>query len=94
MGIGIKRVWCVFGMFMALLSPARADVCEGGGDGPIPPAPVRPPDANDRTFVVDLAPMPCLFRSGGPIIIQISIDRYIGPHPPGGALFGNSRWTK
>jgi pimeloyl-ACP methyl ester carboxylesterase len=44
-------------------------------------APVDPPETNDQTFVVDQdggLDTGCTFRSGGPLIFTIKIDRYVG----------------
>ncbi len=57
------------------------------GDGSV--ARLAPPTADDRTFVLDTGAgldTPCTFRSGGPLIIRVPINRYLGPTNPDGTL--------
>lgn len=44
-------------------------------------SPFDPPDKNDKTFTVDTGSgldTGCTFRSGGPLIIHVSVDRVVG----------------
>lgn len=44
-------------------------------------SPFKAPEANDVTFVVDSGPgldTGCTFRSGGPLVFEIPVDRYVG----------------
>ena len=45
-------------------------------------SPFDPPSAKDFRFVVDSGPgldTGCVFRSSGPLIVEVPIDRYVGP---------------
>lgn len=55
--------------------PAMAQAARVGS------SPFAPPRATDHTFVIDSGPgldTGCTFRSGGPLLIDVQIDRYIG----------------
>jgi len=44
-------------------------------------SPFDPPDEKDTTFITDSGPgldTGCTFRSGGPLVIQVEIDRFVG----------------
>jgi len=44
-------------------------------------SPFEPPEASDRVFVLDQGPgldSGCLFRTDGPLVFQVEIDRYVG----------------
>lgn len=52
-------------------------------------SPFDPPDASDISFFTDAAPRldtGCTFRSGGPIVYQIEIKRFLGELNPDGTL--------
>jgi triacylglycerol lipase len=52
-------------------------------------SPFDPPDASDISFFTDAAPRldtGCTFRSGGPLVYQIEIKRYLGELNPDGTL--------
>jgi hypothetical protein len=52
-------------------------------------APVDPRTPTDERFVVDVGgslDTGCTFRSGGPLIITLDIDRYVGPVDANGYL--------
>jgi hypothetical protein len=52
-------------------------------------SPFDPPDASDISFYTDAAPRldtGCTFRSGGPIVYQIEIKRFLGELNPDGTL--------
>jgi triacylglycerol lipase len=52
-------------------------------------SPFDPPDASDISFFTDVAPRldtGCTFRSGGPLVYQIEIKRFLGELNPDGTL--------
>lgn len=52
-------------------------------------SPFKAPDTNDQTFVADSGPYldtGCTFRSGGPLVIEVPIDRYVGEVDANGFL--------
>src|SRR5688572_9315748 len=52
-------------------------------------SPFAPPEADDQHFVSDQGSgldTGCTFRSGGPLLIRVMIDRYVGPTNPDGTL--------
>lgn len=52
-------------------------------------SPFDPGESNDTRFIVDDAPgldTRCTFRSGGPLIFEIEVTRYVGPVNPDGTL--------
>jgi len=58
---------------------------------------VPPPAASDRVFVIDEGPglepaldPNCTFRSGGPLVINLPVTRYLGPTTASGSL--GCRW--
>lgn len=53
------------------------------------PSPFAAPQADDRTFVVNEGPgldTGCTYRSGGPLIFNIEVTRYVGPTLADGTL--------
>ncbi|HSY49270.1 MAG TPA: alpha/beta hydrolase [Thermoanaerobaculia bacterium] len=52
-------------------------------------SPFSPPDADDTLFVVDTDPgldTDCTYHSGGPLVIHLSVTRYVGPVKGDGTL--------
>ncbi|MCC7156141.1 MAG: hypothetical protein IT161_16305 [Bryobacterales bacterium] len=52
-------------------------------------SPFEPPEANDITYVTDASPgldTGCTFRSGGPLVFEIKVDRVVGELNPDGTL--------
>lgn len=52
-------------------------------------SPFEPPEQTDTTFIVDDAPgldTECTFRSGGPLVFDIEVSRFVGPVDANGML--------